>query len=262
MVMLTTSMITLSSPLQRPFDLWLTEVSTPQELQSLVQHPGGLQTDCIIRQPNIWHALPPLRFSAVLLHFSPASLLLHLQTVDEHTDWPSLAVRTTAEAARGFTHLLVRPSLVAEYGIKVWDATIQIHPAGTTYLSDLHKPANAFTPASGDQLIAAVEKQRSGEGLRSLYPYAYVWYHDLLYVITKISIPGFAASRACNPQVLTALMVLQEKGYLPKSVEALYPRPFLSSIYQTTAKHTWYGIRLAQNYCQYRHELQRLPDVG
>jgi hypothetical protein len=204
--------------------------------------------------------LQPL--SAALLCFSPASLLLDIRYIDASTDWPYLIAKSTAEAERGYVHLLVRPSLIAEFGIRVQDTNLHIHEAGTLYLPDQALWPKAGNPATGEQLVSAILQQQDGEGLRSHYPYAYVWYHNLLYLVTKISIPGFAASRACDAQVFDTCIRLRESGYRPFQVEAIYPRPFLSSIYKTTAQHTWFGIRLAQNFCQYRHQMGRLANGG
>lgn len=260
--MLSTTMVTLTGRHQRSFHLWFTQVSTTSELQSLIQPPHGLITDCIIQQPDVLQAILRQPLSAVLLSFSPASLLLHSHDLRDIGDRSQLPGKVIDEAARGFTHLLVRPSLLAEFGFGVHHTNLYVHETDMKYLPATGNLPEAIQPANSRQLIAAIKEQQDGEGLRSHYPYAYVWYHDLLYMVTKISIPGFAASRACDPQVLDACGVLQESGFRPKSVEALYPRPFLSSIYQTTAKHTWFGIRLAQNYCQYRHPVVRLSDNG
>lgn len=233
--------VILTNSKQQSFDLCFRPVNSISDIQAYISPRHGLSSELIITSALPLHKAVPFNFDAVLIKVDPQGLA---DTVSElQTDHSALLTVccTAEEYEKGFFYLLVRPFIARIFEIKKLTTSF-IRKEKYTYLTPYHELSEEFKASSDDEIIQALLRQQEGEGLRSEFPYAYVWYHDLLFVVLKTSIPGYAASRI-NDDVTNAYLKLVKSGLNPIPVEAIYHRPFIKSVYKATARHTWSGIQ-------------------
>jgi len=93
-----------------------------------------------------------------------------------------------------------------------------------------------------DDILKSILEERNGHGLRSKIPSYYVWYNDILFLVGKMSFPGYAASGPALKISEDLFYSLKKSGINVVIKEAVYQRFYMSKQDQITKEATWYGM--------------------
>jgi len=93
-----------------------------------------------------------------------------------------------------------------------------------------------------NQLSELILSEKDRKELRSSMPSRYVWYHDLLFLVSEICFPSKAASKPMDEENREVINILQNNGVQPILRAAAYPSIFFSRHHEITKGWTWWGM--------------------
>jgi hypothetical protein len=156
---------------------------------------------------------------------------------------------------RGF-YLLVNTDFFELFGLVLNESQAFLVPEPVENLAadSLREPLER--EKSAGEIVDAILSQQNGTGLRSLVPYAYVWYHDLLFMVEQMDVPISMEPGRVNKAMYQASLIIEDKGLNPVYRKAAYPSMYYADGFlKITADDTWYGM---ENYGRYaRHNIRR-----
>ena len=111
----------------------------------------------------------------------------------------------------------------------------------------LHAAYDVHT-LSAARLAEIILQGKSGAGLRSWIPHVYVWNDDQLYIVSRISFPGRAASGDMRENVSRAVDLLRCLGYFPHLREAVFHSMYMRDPRTISKKTTWWGMNNVEKF--------------
>ncbi len=106
---------------------------------------------------------------------------------------------------------------------------------------DVHKLSAAL-------LAEIVLEDKDGTGLRSNIPHVYVWNEKEMYIVSRISFPGRAASGDMDEMVSGAVDILRGLGYFPHLREAVYHSMHMRDRRTISKEETWWGMNNVEKF--------------
>lgn len=101
---------------------------------------------------------------------------------------------------------------------------------------------------SAARLAEIILEDKSGVGLRSQIPHAYVWNEEELYIVSRTSFPGRAASGDMGEKVSGAVDILRGLGYFPHLREAVYHSMHMRDRRTISKEETWWGMNNVEKF--------------
>jgi hypothetical protein len=139
-------------------------------------------------------------------------------------------------------YILAKPGFSKQFALKPGHSVIRLEKVESGNLSETTVESIDKPDESTEGIIEAILSDRTGQGLRSRIPHVYVWYNDLLFIVSKLSFPGYCASGPASEAVFKACEQLKALGIEPVLREAVYRRVFMSNLHSITARDTWWGM--------------------
>ena len=101
---------------------------------------------------------------------------------------------------------------------------------------------------SAARLAEIILQDKSGAGLRSQIPHVYVWNEHELYIVSRISFPGRAASGDNGEKVSGAVDLLRCLGYFPHLREAVFHSMHMRDPRTISKETTWWGMNNVEKF--------------
>ena len=139
-------------------------------------------------------------------------------------------------------YILAKPGFSKQFALEPGQSVIRIEKVESGNLSETIVEPTDNPDESTEGIIEAILSDRNGQGLRSRIPHVYVWYNDILFIVSRLSFPTYCASGPASEAVFKACEHLREMGIEPMLREAVYRSGFMSNRHAITAGDTWWGI--------------------
>jgi len=139
-------------------------------------------------------------------------------------------------------YILANPGFSMLFGLVPLKSSACIGKRESVYETQTKTQLTEIPDQSTEGIVQAILSDMSGKGLRSKIPHIYVWYNDVLFVVNKLSFPGYAASGPASEAVFQACLQLKSLGIEPVMREAVYGRIYMSNLYSITPHTTWWGM--------------------
>lgn len=111
----------------------------------------------------------------------------------------------------------------------------------------LHAAFDAHT-LSAAELAGIILEDKDGPGLRSQIPHVYVWNEQELYIVSRTSFPGRAASGDMKENVSGAVDILRSLGYYPNLRESVYHSMYMRDLRIISKETTWWGMNNVEKF--------------
>lgn len=221
------------------FIIWAFEVSTRSDLQDALSAFQHRQIPILLRDTSLLDER--MQFSDTdpgeLICLSPQGKVVEIVFADIHG--------TASRSRRAASILFARKGFAALFGVEADRSLLMISNDGGYLFRKLPpckvKPENL----SGDQLAALIATESTGLGLRSSIPYVYVWYNQLLFVVSRMGFPDFNDATSIKPNVLEAVQRLNELGHVVVMREAVYFNSYRINLDGINVFDTWWGMENA-----------------
>lgn len=138
--------------------------------------------------------------------------------------------------------IIASPGFAELFSIITNQSSLYINKNVVFSIEALMEPIQDYKDLTSNAILEAILSEKEGTGLRSSYPSYYVWYHDLLFLVSEMGFPGYSASapvRAITTKLKTELDKIGITSHLRKAV---YQRHFMSQQDLISKEATWYGM--------------------
>lgn len=223
------------------FIIWGEPADSSAEIyQNLNYRHALLQTMFLLPESSdIYHIRMYYNFDAVMIKVNEQGIVSSIMYISEKAD--PLPISEIHANSPGF-YILAKPGFSKQFALKPGQSVIRLEKVESGNLSETTVESTDKPDESTEGIIEAILSDRTGQGLRSRIPHVYVWYNDLLFIVSKLSFPGYCASGPASDAVFKAFEHLKKMGIEPVLREAVYRRVFMSNRHAITAQDTWWGI--------------------
>lgn len=221
------------------FIIWAFEVSSRSDLQLALSDFQLRQIPILLRDTSLLDE--PMHFSNAdpgeLICLSPQGKVVEIISADIHG--------TASRSRRAASILFARKGFAALFGVEA-DRSLLMTSIDGGYLFRKLPPCKVKPEnLSGDQLAALMASESTGLGLRSSIPYVYVWYNQLLFVVSRMGFPDFNVAASIKPNVLEAVQRLNELGFVAVLRDAVYFNTYKNNLDGINVFDTWWGMENA-----------------
>ncbi len=138
--------------------------------------------------------------------------------------------------------LIVPEDFCVLYGVSADKSLIRLIQGNDFTKTGQIKPGGIVRSMGAEEIAQIIIADKEGDGLRSKLPWIYVWYHNLLFVVERISFPSVAASSPMSEEICRVVELLSKQGIDSIFREAVYPRIFFGKHEEITTSWTWWGM--------------------
>ncbi|MDA3907018.1 MAG: hypothetical protein PF484_13180 [Bacteroidales bacterium] len=156
--------------------------------------------------------------------------------------------------------ILAVPGFSNLYSLQINKAKLEMNKKVDFSIEKASVAIEGYNKLTEDEILKSIFAEKDGIGLRSSFPSHYVWYNDLLFLVGKMSFPGYSGSAPIREITNKLILKLEKLGINAIEREAVYQRHFMSNQDLITKEATWYGMENSGKFVQTNSAIKNYVD--